>query len=68
MDGATITTMIGSLGFPIVSSVALFWYLNNTMKEFRASLDTNTKALQELIFMMRDKEVSRDGGRSNYME
>ena len=73
MDGATITNLIGSLGFPIAAACFMAWYQVNTMKEFRLSLDANTKALQELILMIREgrkNERKRDmeqteGSRSN---
>ena len=73
MDGATITNLIGSLGFPIAAACFMEWYQVNTMKEFRLSLDANTKALQELILMIREgrkNERKRDmeqteGSRSN---
>ena len=54
MDGATLTNLIGSLGFPIAAACFMAWYQVNTMKEFRATLDENTKALQELILMIRE--------------
>lgn len=54
MDGATLTNLIGSLGFPIAAACFMAWYMVNVMKEFRATLDENTKALQELILMIRE--------------
>lgn len=50
-----ITQVIGSLGFPIVCCVALFWKLVKTdelhkeeMKAMTEALDNNTKALTTL--------------------
>lgn len=54
MDGATLTNLIGSLGFPIAAACFMAWYQVNTMKEFRQSLDANTKTLQELILLIRE--------------
>ena len=56
MDIATIGSLIGSLGFPIVCCGALFWYINNQGKQHReemekitTALNNNTIALNELI-------------------
>ena len=54
MDGATLTNLIGSLGFPIAAACFMAWYQVNTMKEFRTSLDANTKCINELILMIRE--------------
>lgn len=49
MDYNTITTLVGSLGFPIVMCIALFWMINTTMKEFKQTVAENTKAMTELV-------------------
>ena len=49
MDYNTIVTLIGSLGFPIVSCIALFWMVNTSMKEFKETVAENTKAMTELV-------------------
>lgn len=49
MDYNTITTLVGSLGFPIVMCIALFWMINTTMKEFKQTVVENTKAMTELV-------------------
>lgn len=54
MDGATITNLIGSLGFPIAAACFMAWFTVTQMKEFRESLNKNTAALQELILMLRE--------------
>lgn len=55
MDANTITTLIGSLGFPIVMCGVMFYYLQETQKKhdeeiktITAALHQNTLALQEL--------------------
>lgn len=55
MDVTMVTQLIGSLGFPIVSCGALFWYLikekeahKEEMKEIRKSVDANTTAIHSL--------------------
>lgn len=49
MDYNTITTLVGSLGFPIAMCIALFWMINTTMKEFKQTVAENTKAMTELV-------------------
>ena len=60
MDYNAIVTLIGSLGFPIVSCIALFWMMNTSMKEFKETVSENTKAMTELVTTV--KAIS---GRSN---
>lgn len=55
MDLQTITTLIGSLGFPIAACVACFTMLNKErenriaeIKEFTRAIDNNTMALEAL--------------------
>ena len=45
----TIVTLIGSLGFPIACCIALFYLINKTMKELKASMDANTLMLTTLV-------------------
>ena len=60
MDYNSIITLIGSLGFPVVACIALFWMMNTTMKEFKETVAVNTKAMTELVTTV--KAIS---GRSN---
>jgi hypothetical protein len=55
MDVNAITGAIGSLGFPIVACVILFWYLNKEREDhskeidkLRESIDKNTDILEKL--------------------
>lgn len=55
MDVTMVTQLIGSLGFPIVCCVALFWYLvkekdahKEEMAELRKSVEANTTAINSL--------------------
>lgn len=55
MDVGTVTQLVGSLGFPIVSCIALFWYLvqekdahKEEMEELRKSIEANTTAINLL--------------------
>lgn len=49
MDANAITSLVGSLGFPIVCCGALFWYQNKTMKEFSEKIEKAVKELSQSI-------------------
>lgn len=49
MDANAITSLIGSLGFPIVCCLAMFWYVNKTMKEFSEKIESNLRDLSKSI-------------------
>lgn len=53
MDYNTIVTLVGSLGFPIVSCIGLFWMINTTMKEFKETVSENTKVMTELVTIVK---------------
>ena len=48
MDATTVTSLIGSLGFPIVMCFALFYFINKTLKEMQTAIMNNTTAITEL--------------------
>ncbi|MBQ1759424.1 MAG: hypothetical protein IIZ94_07060 [Prevotella sp.] len=48
MDLQTITSLIGSLGFPIAACCYMAYFSNKTMKEFKDSMEANTSVLREL--------------------
>lgn len=54
-------TIISTLGFPIAACCFLAWFISTTLKEtvkeFRASIDANTKAVQEMIFLIKEGGV-----------
>ena len=56
MDIQLITTLIGSLGFPIVCCIGLFWYLTKTANQHKEEMDkmseainNNTNVMNQLI-------------------
>ena len=49
MDPATISQMIGSLGFPIVTAGAMFWYMVTESRDTRKVVENNTKALVQVL-------------------
>lgn len=54
-------TIISSLGFPIAACCFLAYFisttLKETLKEFRLSIEANTKAVQELIILVKEGGV-----------
>lgn len=49
MDANTLTTLVSTLGFPIVCCGALFWYVNKTQKEFTEKMEKSIEALNTSI-------------------
>ena len=54
-DLQTLIAVINQTGFPIAACVALFWLVNNTLKqnkeilgELKVAIQNNTKAIEEL--------------------
>lgn len=48
MDVNTVVSIIGSLGFPIVACVGMFYLYDRTLKEFTVSLNDITAEIKEL--------------------
>lgn len=48
MDVNDIVTLIGSLGFPIVACVGMFYLYNRTLKDFTATLGAIASEIKEL--------------------
>lgn len=48
MDVNGIVTLIGSLGFPIVACVGMFYLYNSTLKDFTNTLDGIASEIKEL--------------------
>lgn len=49
MDANTLTTLVSTLGFPIVCCGALFWYVNKTQKEFTEKMENSIEQLNVSI-------------------
>ena len=47
MDIATVTQLIGSLGFPVAMCVALFWKINKQDETHKCEIDTMRTALEQ---------------------
>lgn len=48
MDVNDIIALIGSLGFPIVACVGMFYLYNRTLKDFTSTLDDIASEIKEL--------------------
>lgn len=48
MNVNDIVTLIGSLGFPIVACVGMFYLYNRTLKDFTNTLDDIASEIKEL--------------------
>lgn len=55
-----ISALIGSLGFPIVSCVFLWKFINSTLKDFTASLNANTKLLDKICVKLDEMEHEKN--------
>lgn len=49
MDANIIVQLVGSLGFPIVASGALFWYIVKQQDKITEAINNNTQALMKLM-------------------
>lgn len=48
MNVNDIVTLIGSLGFPIVACVCMFYLYNRTLKDFTSTLNDIANEIKEL--------------------
>lgn len=60
----TISTLVGSIGFPIVSCIFLWKYINETMKSFTETMNENTKMLTKLCEKFDNVRRENDNERS----
>ena len=60
MDITTISQLIGSLGFPVVACIALFWLCNTTLKANTDAIKENTTTTAQLVQLL--TQQLDDGG------
>ena len=48
MDVNDVVALIGSLGFPIVACVGMFYLYNRTLKDFTSTLNAIASEIKEL--------------------
>lgn len=61
MDLTSITTLISSVGFPIVACCVMAWYVKyqtdahkSEIADLKTSIDSNTQVMQKLLDKMGD--------------
>lgn len=60
----TISTLVGSIGFPIVCCIFLWKYINETMKSFTENMNENTKMLTR-IYERLDQKGDKENNKEN---
>lgn len=61
MDMQAITSLIGSLGFPIAASIACFWMLNKEREEHKAEMAKITEAINNNTLALEALKGKLDG-------
>ena len=59
MDFNTILQAVGSVGFPIVITLVLLWYMKGELAEIRKTVENNTLIMQKLIDHM-ERDLSNE--------
>lgn len=49
VDATTVSSWIGSLGFPIVMAIGLLWYLFKVQKELEAKITELTVVMKQIL-------------------
>ena len=52
MDISGVTTIISTLGFPVVCCIGMAYYINTTLKEFSKIMSEHTTALEKLSMII----------------
>ena len=59
----TVTGLIGTLGFPIATSIALFWFIiktndryNETLEKLRGTIEENTRLIHNILVLIKKDE------------
>ena len=61
MDVNAITTLIGSLGFPIAACIACFWMLNKERDEHKQEMAKVTEAINNNTLALEALKGKLDG-------
>ena len=62
MDAQTILTAISTVGFPIATSIALFWYMVEENRQTREVVQNNTAMLNRILEHMVGDEKRHNNG------
>ena len=57
MDISTVSSIIGSLGFPIATAIALFWYMVTESRQTRETIANNTTVMVQILEHIKNEEV-----------
>lgn len=60
MDINAIVGLIGSVGFPIVACCGMAWFVQNSFKDFRDTIERNNALLQRLIEKLGGEDVEAE--------
>lgn len=59
----TLTSLIGTLGFPIATSIALFWFIiqtndkyTETLEKLRGTIEENTRLIHNILVLIKKDE------------
>lgn len=58
----TVTTLIGSFGFPIFMCLVMAWYINNTHKELINVMHQINRTLKAVLIKLDIEEGGDDNG------
>lgn len=56
MDAASVASLIGSVGFPIVACIAMALYINTTVKDLTTALQNNTIVMEKILTRLEDQD------------
>lgn len=65
MEIETFSSVIGSVGFPIVVCWFMWRYINTVMREFNATIEANTRILKQIFKILTERE-EREKGRGSH--
>ena len=60
MDVNSITTAIGSVGFPIVACCGMAWFIATTFRGFNDLMSKNNVLTEELIALLKNNKGDSD--------
>lgn len=60
MDFNTIIQAVGSVGFPIVITIILLWYMKGELSELRKTVENNTLTMQKLLDHLTPVRIHED--------
>lgn len=63
VDATTVSSWIGSLGFPIVMAIGLLWYLFKVQKELEVKITDLTMVMKQILEHIR--KVDNDDDKEN---